>query len=209
MMTWIAMLLFIHQNIKVDNVDLAMKVLQLADRYDILLLKLQCKLLLMEDVDIERAEECQELAKKLNMDDLACKCAEVIYYNYKLLVQTHHRKISTYGIKVSKELVLSESGEVWTLSGIKEIRMAGEGNFLLRMKNDTPDKAFYSVYVEKLNYNQHYPGINGELDDGESTEYVVNVNDLKTSGYCGPQGALSVKFYGDGIELKERISIFK
>ncbi|CAD5205853.1 unnamed protein product [Bursaphelenchus okinawaensis] len=65
-----AMLLFIHQNTEVDNVDLAMKVIRLAHLYEIKLLMIHCELLLLENIDEDRAEECLLLARKLKIDCL-------------------------------------------------------------------------------------------------------------------------------------------
>ncbi|CAD5205873.1 unnamed protein product [Bursaphelenchus okinawaensis] len=79
-----AMLLFIHQNTKVDTVNLAMKVIQLAHRYEIKLLMLQCELQLLENICEDRAEECLHLARKLKMDYLTFKCLEVWYTKFTI-----------------------------------------------------------------------------------------------------------------------------
>ncbi|CAD5214308.1 unnamed protein product [Bursaphelenchus okinawaensis] len=77
-----AMLLFMYHNKNVRDVKLAMRVLQLAHRYEIELLRAQCELFLMENIQVDDAEECQLLARSLDLRFLALKCSEVFFFNF-------------------------------------------------------------------------------------------------------------------------------
>ncbi|CAD5217055.1 unnamed protein product [Bursaphelenchus okinawaensis] len=73
-----AMLLFIYGNKKVDDFNLAMKVIQIAHRYGIELLKLQCEYLIVQNLTVDVAYDCLVMSKRLDLPYLALKCHEML-----------------------------------------------------------------------------------------------------------------------------------
>ncbi|CAD5217061.1 unnamed protein product [Bursaphelenchus okinawaensis] len=74
-----AMLLHIYAGKKVEDVKLAVKVIQLAHRYEIELLKIQCELVIVQNLkfDVDELYECMLLAKNLDLPYIGLKCHEM------------------------------------------------------------------------------------------------------------------------------------
>ncbi|CAD5217121.1 unnamed protein product [Bursaphelenchus okinawaensis] len=72
-----AMLFFIYGDKKIEDLNLAMKVIQLAHRYGIELLKLQCEYLIVQNLTLDLACDSLVMSKRLDLPYLALKCYEM------------------------------------------------------------------------------------------------------------------------------------
>ncbi|CAD5210229.1 unnamed protein product [Bursaphelenchus okinawaensis] len=126
-----AMLLFIYEGKKVDNIDLAIDVIQLSHRYEIDILTIQCELYLTEKIKIDRAEECLALARQLNLDYLALKCYEVFFFNFDVSADRVRQNWSV-SQPVVKKVVLNDVVENLKLDKLK---LNGKKGFLLQIRN--------------------------------------------------------------------------
>ncbi|CAD5207115.1 unnamed protein product [Bursaphelenchus okinawaensis] len=179
-----AMLLFIHQNKKVENVDLAMKVVQLAHLYEINLLQDQCELFLLENIKLKRAQECWTVADSLGMDYLAYKCVEVIYLNYRLPELKPDVKEQVNDVPVVKEIVFNK----YDALDFTDLHLNGRKKLLVRLKNHMGrgDMHFYCGF---RNDRQHNVAKNGS-----DVEILFDADEMKTK-YAGKQDFVIIWVY--------------
>ncbi|CAD5212556.1 unnamed protein product [Bursaphelenchus okinawaensis] len=162
-----AMLLYIYENKRVDDVELAMEVIQLAHRYEIELLKLQCELFLMENIALDYAEECLTLSRRLNLGHLALKCSEVFFFEFNGFDIDRFRESHQMKKEVNKEVVIG-SQSVDNLR-LEDLHLRGKEEFTLLISNESSGTMKYSCAV----------GINtlkrDELRGGEFSAPVIDI----------------------------------
>ncbi|CAD5205816.1 unnamed protein product [Bursaphelenchus okinawaensis] len=164
-----AMLLFIHHNKKVKDIDLAMKVIQLAQLYDIKLLREQCELFLMQNIQSDRAEECQTLAKSLDMGVLAFKCLEITYSNFEVS-DINIEKDSVDDVRMVKEVFFKDNERI---GNMRNFSLKGADRFVLHLHNQTNFNVKFCCGFEGFNFRVY------EVEAESDVKHVVRVNRQK------------------------------
>ncbi|CAD5217129.1 unnamed protein product [Bursaphelenchus okinawaensis] len=187
-----------------------MKVIQLAHRYEITLLKMHCELYLLKNMDIDHAEECLLLARKLDMDILAFNCLGKFYFNFRmsdLAIKSNEQKIvntdDMEDIKIIKEVMITDPID---MIEIPELILNGETKFLLRFENITTKNldVKYGIYNSYGIVNCHSQNIYAF----DSHAWMIEENMWeKVPTYSG-HFSINVQIIDAGREFSHRFYVY-
>ncbi|CAD5226045.1 unnamed protein product [Bursaphelenchus okinawaensis] len=98
-----AMLAFMYSHKRVEDVDLAIKVCMVADKYAVDVLLNQCELFLLENLTFKNAFDCLDMALALNLNYLQLNCSKLMFFGIGKSMLNKPKPPSVY-IKFEKEL---------------------------------------------------------------------------------------------------------